>query len=181
MSNVDFTSYKRIVQALWDPEPRNDDASGSPIWCLGAEYPSQALPNGESNISGKNDVQTQELVNGASDNRPSPGAEIQDSAAAAKDPEAQKKTKKASQAWPEDFLNDCESRLWFTYRSSFAPIKKSPDASMTLSVRLRSLGEQDGFTSDTGWGCMIRSGQCLLANALMTLRLGRGSWHLVLV
>jgi len=48
---------------------------------------------------------------------------------------------------------------------------------MSLSVRLRSqLVDQTGFTSDTGWGCMIRSGQCLLANALGILRFGR-AWR----
>ena len=76
--------------------------------------------------------------------------------------------------WPPEFLDDCESRIWFTYRSNFPAIRKSSDAAMTLSVRLRNLSDQSGFTSDTGWGCMIRSGQSLLANALVILRLGRG-------
>lgn len=66
-----------------------------------------------------------------------------------------------------------------TYRSHFAPIPRSnsPEAtsSMTLGVRLRSqLMDSQGFTSDTGWGCMIRSGQSLLANAMCILQLGRG-------
>ena len=80
----------------------------------------------------------------------------------------------STSTWPVEFLGDCESRMWFTYRSSFPSIAKSPDASMTLAVRLRSLADKQGFTSDTGWGCMIRSGQCLLANALSILNLGRG-------
>lgn len=82
-------------------------------------------------------------------------------------------------AWPEAFLADFESRTWMTYRSHFAPIPRSnnPEAtsSMTLGVRLRSqLMDSQGFTSDTGWGCMIRSGQGLLANALCILEFGRG-------
>jgi hypothetical protein len=82
-------------------------------------------------------------------------------------------------AWPEAFISDFGSRQWMTYRSNFTPIPraKSPEAasSMTLSVRLRSqLMDSQGFTSDTGWGCMIRSGQSLLANTFAILLLGRG-------
>lgn len=88
--------------------------------------------------------------------------------------------KPSEHAWPESFLLDFESRIWMTYRSNFPPIPRvegdDKSASMTLGVRLRSqLVDTQGFTSDTGWGCMIRSGQSLLANALSMLVLGRGT------
>lgn len=86
----------------------------------------------------------------------------------------------SSSSWPEAFLDDFESRIWMTYRSNFTPIPRNntPEAtsSMTLGVRLRSqLMDSQGFTSDTGWGCMIRSGQSLLANTLSMIQLGRGT------
>ena len=174
MSKVDFASYKRIVQAFWDPEPRNDDSSAPSIWCLGRKYGSRKIQNGvkeasteqgngplasEEEVADQQPQETkQDLLNGSSTNGNS----------------TQQYNENVDPGWPSDFLDDCEARAWFTYRSSFPPIKKSSEASMTLSVRLRSLGDQAGFTSDTGWGCMIRSGQSLLANALVMLRLGRG-------
>lgn len=176
MASVDLWRYKRLVQALWDPEPKNDDPPGSSMWCLGREYNSQPPLNGARDQAPSTGHEMPALSNGLElqcdsqrmrDAAPSDGLKAeQDSFESTVD-----------RGWPPRFLDDCESRIWFTYRSNFPAIKKSSDASMTLSVRLRSLGDQGGFTSDTGWGCMIRSGQSLLANALAITRLGRGELH----
>lgn len=55
----------------------------------------------------------------------------------------------------EELRKDVQSRLWFTYRRGFGPIGGT------------------GPCSDQGWGCMLRCGQMLLAEALSRLRLGR--------
>ncbi|KAK3950203.1 hypothetical protein QBC32DRAFT_20042 [Pseudoneurospora amorphoporcata] len=80
--------------------------------------------------------------------------------------------------WPPAFLDDFESRIWMTYRTDFALIPRSsdPQASFALSFAMRiktTFSDLTGFSSDTGWGCMIRSGQSLLANAILVARLGR--------
>src|SRR6266536_5227145 len=182
MNNVDLGKYKRIVQYFWDPEPKNDDPSGSPIWCLGRDYTpsvrteSESVPEKESVKSGSPSDST--LSHSSIDSRPStnattPGAEEAPVIVESHEGEA------SDGGWPSAFLDDFESRIWLTYRSNFPAIAKSKDpsaaSSMTFSVRLRSqLMDPAGFTSDTGWGCMIRSGQSLLANTLSTLHLGRG-------
>lgn len=55
-----------------------------------------------------------------------------------------------------DALDDIGSRLWLSYREGFTMIPGSK------------------YTSDVGWGCMIRSGQMLLAQALLMNTVGRG-------
>ncbi|XP_043794201.1 cysteine protease ATG4B isoform X2 [Apis laboriosa] len=58
---------------------------------------------------------------------------------------------------------DIRSKLWFTYRKNFVPIG----------------GYNSTFTSDKGWGCMLRCGQMVLGQALIILHLGRDwQWSL---
>ncbi|ORX89196.1 peptidase C54 [Basidiobolus meristosporus CBS 931.73] len=58
--------------------------------------------------------------------------------------------------YPLEFIEDFKSRLWFTYRTGFPAIRPSE------------------YVSDVGWGCMLRSAQMLLGQALVMQKLGRG-------
>lgn len=81
----------------------------------------------------------------------------------------------APEPWPEALTDDVATRFWLTYRAEFPPIARNKRSIMNLVnglVRRRSLGLHE-LGSDTGWGCMIRTGQTLLANALLLLRKGR--------
>ncbi|OQR68757.1 cysteine protease ATG4D-like [Tropilaelaps mercedesae] len=54
-----------------------------------------------------------------------------------------------------NFFSDFTTRIWFTYRQDFTPISET------------------GHQSDSGWGCMLRTAQMLLAQAFMLHLLGR--------
>ncbi|XP_046854404.1 cysteine protease ATG4A-like isoform X2 [Xenia sp. Carnegie-2017] len=56
----------------------------------------------------------------------------------------------------EEIEKVVKSCLWFTYRKGFTPIGGT------------------GPTSDAGWGCMLRCGQMILAEALVRRHLGKG-------
>ncbi|QSZ31968.1 hypothetical protein DSL72_001537 [Monilinia vaccinii-corymbosi] len=179
MTTVDLGRYKRFVQYFWDPEPTNDIASKSPIWCLGEEYlvpgqPSTSAPATDSPLQEGGSLPAQSLPTTKATTPPDSTVGGLESSSGYDDCNASN----TDGGWPTAFLDDFEAKIWLTYRSNFPAIPKSQDpkalTAMSISVRLRSqLVDQGGFTSDTGWGCMIRSGQSLLANALLTLRMGR--------
>lgn len=56
----------------------------------------------------------------------------------------------------DEFCDDIRSKLWVTYRKNFP-----------------QLDESNRYTSDRGFGCMVRCGQMVLANALIFQNLGR--------
>lgn len=182
MTNADeLARYgKRFVRYFYDPMPRNDDTSGAPIWCLGRSYESQPPPPKSSEQNSPPLPASSTFKDSLeSDSRTGDTVHVQNEAGAeAPNAEALKEDHNDDGGWPTPFLDDFESRIWLTYRSSFTPIARAQDpratAAMSFAVRLRTLAQHEGFTSDTGWGCMIRSGQSLLANALLEIRLGRG-------
>jgi cysteine protease ATG4 len=168
------------MQYFWDPAPTNVGGSRIPIWCLGRKY---VLASGSDGISPSQASQVDASTGGIDSQQSIHAATPPDSMTSSFDSDlAYDETARADEdgGWPKPFLDDFEAKIWLTYRSNFPTIPRSQDpqvlTTMAFSVRLRSqLIDHSGFTSDTGWGCMIRSGQCLLANALLFLRLGRGT------
>ena len=59
----------------------------------------------------------------------------------------------------DQFFEDFSSLIWLTYRKHFTQLANS------------------NLTSDGGWGCMLRTGQMLLANAILIHMLKEGIKH----
>ncbi|KAF2155154.1 hypothetical protein K461DRAFT_311460 [Myriangium duriaei CBS 260.36] len=178
MNANDISRYsKRFVQYFWDPLPTNDSAD--PIWCLGQRYDSHPV-RPSRDTSGSPATSPPSSLPSAADSAISTSKE-KDADTSSIDiverTESAERDEALSKGWPGAFVDDVDTRIWLTYRSGFAAIAKSTDpaasGAMSFATRLKQLGNQSGFTSDTGWGCMIRSGQSLLANTLAMLELGR--------
>jgi cysteine protease ATG4 len=188
---INGVDVKRFVRYFYDPPPKNDDMSGMPIWCLGCEYASGPPPKPVSTTDHDDIVEIASSTDSHAasettvstspdlppDLPPVSSGSFDDASLVNGDNVPSLSNDPSDGGWPTPFLDDFESKIWMTYRSNFPPIPRSQDpaasSAMTLSVRLRNLAEREGFSSDTGWGCMIRSGQSLLANALIMLQMGR--------
>ncbi|KAI1848286.1 hypothetical protein JX265_013842 [Neoarthrinium moseri] len=184
---------RRVLQMIWDPEPTNDMVRDQPVWCLGSSYrlstpsssrvdrTSTAKTTASTPASSATDTSSP-TTDGPATTTPAPARLPEtppDSISSSFDSSLAYEEAPKDGGWPPAFLDDFESRIWMTYRSEFEPIPKSQDpkalASLSFSMRLKTqLSDQPGFASDSGWGCMIRSGQSLLANAMLMQRLGRG-------
>lgn len=187
------------MQMFWDPEPSNDVNSDQPVWCLGSSY---KLDDASSKAASKTAAVSHDAPESSSsdtatasppDQNPPPGSES--SANALETPPASASNSPSSavadgepppgRGWPAGFVEDMSSKFWMTYRSGFEPIPKSVDpkaaSALSFSMRIKStLSDSAGFSSDSGWGCMIRSGQSLLATTIGILRLSRGMFLLPL-
>lgn len=163
---------RRLVQMFWDPEPTNDIVKDQPAWCLGSSYKLNSSPKPKvSDTTSSSNTGGASAANLPETPPHSISSSFDSSLAYEEAPQ--------DGGWPPAFLDDFESRIWMTYRSEFVPITKSRDpkalAALSFSMRIKTqLSDQAGFASDSGWGCMIRSGQSLLANAMVMQRFGRG-------
>lgn len=143
-------SLNRIFQKLWENELIHDDFQNKMI-VLGSWYlPTETDQIPESSASFTNDLRNFFQIR-----------------------------ENDSIGFPIRFIEDVETRIWFTYRTGFEPIERDPDGPSPVSIGALFRGAVDfktsssGFTSDIGWGCMIRTSQCVLANALLDLSIGR--------
>jgi cysteine protease ATG4 len=69
------------------------------------------------------------------------------------------------------FYSDYCSRIWCTYRRGLTSSK------VRGTLFPGSSGTKTTFSSDAGWGCMLRSGQMMLAETLIRHTIGR-EWRL---
>ncbi|KAK1584723.1 peptidase family C54 [Colletotrichum navitas] len=193
MAAVDLGRYRRIVQMFWDPEPTNDHQNDLPVWCLGRSYTlSTKIAKDDRGDQSQTPPPT-DATEATTEQTVTQGSTLAPASHYVKEPNTPPESVSSSFSsslaydedysgqdggWPTAFLDDFESKFWMTYRSEFPAIAKSTDprasSALSFSMRIKSqLVDQNGFSSDSGWGCMIRSGQSLLANAMAVINLGR--------
>ncbi|KAI4118711.1 MAG: hypothetical protein LQ345_001277 [Seirophora villosa] len=150
MSAKDFGGgYRRIAQYFWDPEPKNDDPSKPPIWCLGKCYvPASAASSSTSDTD--NQILGESKLPGT---RPEISAGVPDSQQAGlvkadeKLPSRPHETQEDDKGWPTEFLDDFEA-LAQSSVSSEIKVYINGDGADVYEDRFLSLAtaEDGGFT-----------------------------------
>ncbi|GJE89232.1 cysteine protease atg4-like protein [Phanerochaete sordida] len=163
------------------------DKCGDSIWLLGVEHPGYDPSSSPApSVGRRSSVESRHPPSARNSLSSSPTSAMlgadpslsQSQPASSKDP---------GRHWPPVFYSDFTSRIWLTYRSQFLPIRDisldelnmGPPESAALSASPQPkkwnwpLGGEKCWSSDAGWGCMLRTGQSLLANALIHVHLGR--------
>lgn len=192
----------KAMRYLLDSDATPDKCS-DPIWLLGVEHPGYepdaAATSSQTSLGRRSSVESSRRS--PSSFRSSTSTSASPIAIPGADPSLSQsqpasssstKDKDPSRNWPPVFYADYTSRIWLTYRSQFIPIRDitleeldaAPPDSVILSASPQPkkwnwpLGGEKCWTSDAGWGCMLRTGQSLLANALLHVHLGRGASYI---
>ncbi|KJA22323.1 hypothetical protein HYPSUDRAFT_41184 [Hypholoma sublateritium FD-334 SS-4] len=76
-------------------------------------------------------------------------------------------------AWPPAFYADFTSRRGAYGGAPEAAVVGGEGRSPTAGRKVWPWAAERTWSADTGWGCMLRTGQSLLANALVGVQLGR--------
>ncbi|XP_065081402.1 cysteine protease ATG4D [Ochlerotatus camptorhynchus] len=149
------------VKFGWSGKLKTSFSKEQPLWLLGRCYhqrPLHGSPPMENSMELVTaTVETNQMVFESVQQLPSeffgesPPAETGTDAIEESSPEVEMED---IEAFKRDFI----TRLWMTYRKEFQTMDDS------------------NYTSDCGWGCMIRSGQMLLAQGLLINFLGR-NWR----
>lgn len=185
----------KAMRYLLDSDAIPDKCVDS-IWLLGVEHPgyeqsptlTPAAIGRRSSIDSRRSPNSLRSSVSSSPTTSMPGGELSLSQS---QPPSSGPSKDPGRHWPPVFYADFTSRIWLTYRSQFLPIRditleelnmSALDSVSALSASPQPkkwnwpLGGEKCWSSDAGWGCMLRTGQSLLANALVHVHLGRGAW-----
>ncbi|KII83879.1 hypothetical protein PLICRDRAFT_702172 [Plicaturopsis crispa FD-325 SS-3] len=186
----------KAVRYLLDSDSTPDKCT-DPIWLLGLQHPGYEAPpppvsSSASSItptpSGRRSSVDSLVRRSPSSFRSSSSSSSQNELSQSQPPSSRGDPRHPGANWPPVFYADFTSLIWLTYRSQFQPIRDSALSALDSDPGTEPqsqggspqqkrwnwpIGGEKGWTSDAGWGCMLRTGQSLLANALVHMHLGR--------
>lgn len=175
----------KAVRYLLDSDSTPDKCT-EPIWLLGVQHPGYEPPPSPPPSAASMSASPRRGSGSPPSFRSSMSSASNSSTTELSLSQSSSKHHNPAANWPPVFYADFTSRVWLTYRSQFTPIRDTRLADLpedpvaiansptTIKTRPWNWGGEKGWTTDSGWGCMLRTGQSLLANALVHMHLGRG-------